>query len=150
MIVFVSFCAYGKTVYVDGTNGNDSNDGLSWKTAKATIQACIDAASDGDTVLVADGIYTGDGNRDIDFRGKVITVKSENDAENCIIDCEGTKEEPHRGFYFHSGESDKSIVDGFTIKNGYGPRNQYRDVSESVGGAVYCYNSSPKISNQWC
>jgi hypothetical protein len=53
-----------------------------------TIQAGIDAAVNGDTVLVADGTYTGVGNRDIDFKGKAITVKSENGPENCIIDCE--------------------------------------------------------------
>ena len=55
---------------------------------RPTIQGGIGAASDGDTVLVADGIYTGWGNRDIDLMGKAITVRSENGPENCIIDCE--------------------------------------------------------------
>ena len=32
-----------------------------------TIQAGIDAAEDGDIVLVADDTYTGDGNKNLDF-----------------------------------------------------------------------------------
>ena len=46
----------------------------------------------------------GEGNRGIDFSGKAITVRSENGPENCIIDCNGTEEELHRGFFFQSGE----------------------------------------------
>ena len=34
----------------------------------ATIQDAVDTAVVGDIVIVADGIYTGDGNRDIDFK----------------------------------------------------------------------------------
>ncbi len=103
-----------------------------------TIQAAIDDANDGDTIIVADGIYTGDGNRDIDFLGKAITLQSENGPENCIIDCNGTWTEYHRGFYFHSGEDANSIVDGFTITNGY---------TYDGGGIKCCYSSNPIISN---
>ena len=66
----------------------------------STIQAGIDAAFYGDTVLVSDGIYTGTDNKNLDFNGKAIAVRSVNGAENTIIDCEGDG----RGFNFHSGE----------------------------------------------
>ncbi|MHC4264988.1 MAG: hypothetical protein ACYSUK_03545 [Planctomycetota bacterium] len=93
-----------------------------------TIQAAINDANNGDIIEVADGIYTGLGNRDIDFKGLSITVKSKNGPDNCIIDCQGTESEPHRGFYFHSSEDPNSVLDGFTIKNGW----------EDIGGAIKC------------
>lgn len=101
-----------------------------------TIQDAIDAALDGDTVLVLDGVYTGEGNRDINFKGKAITVKSKNGPENCIIDCQGTEQEPHRGFKFISGENADTILSGMTIVNGCADK----------GGGIYCgENSSPTI-----
>ena len=101
-----------------------------------TIQAGIDAAVDWDTVLVADGTYTGDGNRDIDFLGKAIVVMSENGSDYCIIDCESAEEDWHGGFYFHNGETSSSVVQGFTIRNGY----------SAYGGAILCEWSHPTIS----
>ncbi|MHC4587616.1 MAG: choice-of-anchor Q domain-containing protein, partial [Planctomycetota bacterium] len=98
-----------------------------------TIQAAIDAANDGDTVVVSDGIYTGPGNRDIDFKGKVIIVRSENGPQNCIIDCQKSG----RGFHFHSDEHYNSILDGFTITDGYA----------GYGGGIYCESSHPTITN---
>ncbi len=103
-----------------------------------TIQDGIDAAVAGDTVLVADGTYSGDGNRDITFRGKAITVMSANGPDTCIIECEGTAEENHRGFYFHQYENANAILEGFTIQGGF--------VSENYGGgAVMCEYSDPTI-----
>jgi len=97
-----------------------------------TIQAGIDAANNSDTVVIADGTYTGTGNRDLDFNGKAITVISENGPYNCIIDCEGEG----RGFYFHNSETQSSILSGITITNGYA----------DSGGGIRC-TSSPTITN---
>lgn len=79
-----------------------------------TIQQAIDAAQTGDIVVVSDGIYTGEGNKNLDFKGKKITVTSLNGPASTIIDCEGSG----RAFYFHSGETPDSVLSGFTIRNG--------------------------------
>ncbi|MEN6335336.1 MAG: hypothetical protein ABFE01_13890 [Phycisphaerales bacterium] len=106
--------------------------------AHSTIQAAIDASADGDVVLVAPGVYTGDGNRDIDFRGKAITVKSDGGPADCIVDCGIPASEFHRGFHFHREETTRSVLQGFTIQNGWA-------VGHNRGGAVLCENSGPMI-----
>lgn len=106
-----------------------------------TIQAAIDDVFEGGTVVVADGVYMGEGNQAIDFLGKAITVRSANGPENCIID---VKWGGNRGFYFHSGEDANSVLSGFTVTNGCG----YADCwGGSGGGAIMCLASSPTISN---
>ena len=106
-----------------------------------TIQAGIDAAVNGDIVVVSDGTYTGVGNVNLDFLGKAITVKSENGAVATIIDCQNTANT--RGFIFQTGETTASILDGFTIQNG-----STQGTSESDGGgAIHCSLSSPTILN---
>jgi hypothetical protein len=84
-----------------------------------TIQAAIDAAENEDVILLGDGIFAGDGNRDIEYKGKAITVCSESgNPEHCIIDCGGTPEDFHRGFYFQGSELPNARLEGVTIRNG--------------------------------
>lgn len=111
------------------------------------IQAAIDAASDNDIIDVNDGIYTGPGNYNIDTKGKEITVKSLNGPGNCIIDCQSNG----RAFIFQSGEDANTVLQGFTIKNGFAfdpsPPYDPNDDPDGFGGAIYCIGSSPMIKN---
>jgi len=126
-----------------------------------TIQAGINAAANGDTVIVADGVYRGVGNRGIDFKSKKIKVTSLNGPEKTTIDCEGLG----RGFYFHSSETTESVLSGFTIKNGLADNGGgiscessssptierniiIGNYAQSQGGGIFCKNySSPLIQN---
>ena len=96
-----------------------------------TIQAAIDAAAPGDTVLAAPGTYTGDGNRELDFGGKDLVLLGEAGAAATILELE-----LHRGFQFQSGETRAAIVRGFTIQHG---RHLW------AGSGVYIEDSSPSL-----
>jgi hypothetical protein len=59
-LLHLSFSLQAQTnYYVSATSGNNTNDGLSTVTAKATIAAAISAAAVGDIIVVAPGTYTG-------------------------------------------------------------------------------------------
>jgi|GEM_PF-577078 len=112
-----------------------------------TIQAAIDASWNGATVWIEDGNYTGTGNRDLDLKGKAITVRSKNGPGNCIINCQADVNNPHRGFYFHTFEDVNSVISGLKIINGYAPRFNFAGYAADAGGAICCSYSSPNIIN---
>lgn len=99
-----------------------------------TIQEGMDGVKTGGTVHVADGSYVGGKNRGLDFKGRALSVKSDNGPYDCIIDCEHS----NCGFRFYDSEGTDSVVDGFTITNGYLPG--------SSGGGIDCSNGSPTIA----
>ncbi|MCD4690280.1 right-handed parallel beta-helix repeat-containing protein, partial [bacterium] len=106
-IAMVALPAGAQLVTVDAAGGGDC----------LTIQEGLDASSDGGTVLVVAGTYTGDGNRDLDFGTKNLTLESQSGAAATIIDNEG--EGGHRLFSFYNSDQDTTcVIDGFTIQGG--------------------------------
>ena len=99
-----------------------------------TIQAGIDAAVRGDTVLVAPGTYMGEGNKNLlcNF-AKAIVLISEGGPEVTVIDCENDG----NGIVFENGERDDTIFRGFTIQHGF----------DEYGGGIFCFDTSPSIEN---
>jgi parallel beta-helix repeat protein len=93
-----------------------------------TIQAGINAANNGDVVLVAPGTYF----ENINFYGKAITVKSSGGAKVTIIDGGNVTSV----VTFDSGEGLNSILGGFTIQHGS---------ALNEGGGIYIYSSSPTV-----
>ncbi len=101
----------------------------------ATIQAAIDAVAANSVIELADGTYTGPGNRDLDFHGKALTIRSASGRPDaCVIDCQGAG----RGFYFHTAETSASVVKGLTVRNGS---------TATYGGGIHCSGASPAILN---
>jgi len=98
-----------------------------------SIQEAINAVADGNNVVVLEGTYTGTGNHDLDLLGKAVGLYGLSGPQGCIIDCQ----QQGRGFHFHSGETEDTLVDGFTIRNGLADK----------GGGIYFDNSSPTIRN---
>ncbi len=100
-----------------------------------TIQAAVDGAAPGDTIALADGVFTGEGNRDIDPAGKPLTIQSlSNDPQVCVLACDGSA----RGVCFITAEGPDTSIRGLTIREGFAPDG---------GGAVLCRGSSPTIEN---
>ncbi len=112
-----------------------------------TIQAGIDAADDGDTVLVAPGVYF----QTIDFRRKNITVTSTDPDDPRIVSYTVLKGDGDGSVVtFAGGQTSQAVLAGFTITGGAGtlhPEIGGSDVEKLyLGAGIYCNRSSPTIT----
>ena len=98
------------------------------------IQAAINAASDGDEIIVYPGTYTSAAGEVVDMLGKEIWLHSSEGAGVTIIDGEDAR----RGVLCNSGETSNTIIEGFTITNGHNSDN---------GGGMFNYDSSPILTD---
>jgi parallel beta-helix repeat protein len=130
---------HAATIHVSPA-GNDANDGLTWPTSKASVQAGLNASAAGDEVWVAAGtyvgcitlkaevaLYGGFGGTETDLfqRDWVanVTVLDGNQAGSVVT--------------APTGATPATRVDGFTITNG----------KATYGTGINCVSSSPTITN---
>jgi hypothetical protein len=131
LTLYLSLVTQARTIYVDANAPADFS----------TIQAAVDDANTGDTIIIRPGLYVGDGNRDVGFKGKAMTVRGTdpndpNIVMRTLIDCGGDPNHPHRGFQFVAGEDPNTRIEGLTIQNGW----------SHGGGGILCLGGSPVIS----
>ncbi len=127
----------------------------------STIQAAVDLAENGDTVLVAAGVYSGDGNRDINLGEKRLTLRSESGPLATTILCGGSGQDGHVAF---TGFGDLPIeIDGFSVRGAYSSQGSVMNLTSTsptvrncifdgnIGtvsaGAIRCKNASPIFIN---
>jgi len=100
------------------------------------LQAAIEAAVDGDEIVLTDGVFTGPGNRDVAFLGKAVTIRSASGSPALAIVDAG---ELGRAFLFVDGEGPGSVLEDVGIRNGL------HRAAEARGGGILCDGSSPTI-----
>lgn len=125
-----------------------------------TIQKAIEAASHGDSVVVAPGTYA----ENIDFLGKriILTSRDPNDPDivNTTIVKPGLKtiQKPGRRgrvisvaapsgpvVQFINGETSDAMLTGFTITEGVGKMHLTPDYELLYGAGIYCNGADPRI-----
>lgn len=105
------------------------------------IQDAIDAASDGDRVLVEPGTYPGG----INLRGKDIVLISTSGPMVTVIDSMDTPDEST--ILAISGEPSSATVSGFTLTGGHGTPNQWLIGNAWSGAGVYIRESALTIDD---
>lgn len=126
----------GATYYVDPAGPNDPGTGTvadPYRRINDAVQASVDT----DTIILAEGVYAGSGNVNLELGGRAITIQSvdpENPAcvQATVLDAMGSD----RVFNVHQDEGPTTIIRGLTIKNG---------MHNTKGAGILCDQTSPTI-----
>jgi parallel beta-helix repeat protein len=108
-----------------------------------SIQDGIDAAAEGDTVLVMPGTYF----ENINYKGKnICLIGNPDDPKSTIIDgSQPVDPDTASVVTFESQEDSGAVLKGFTITGGTGTAFVYSQGNVYLGGGIRCYDSSPTI-----
>lgn len=138
-VLLISAAGFGGIIHVPGDY--------------AAIQAALDTATDGDTIIVGQGTYY----ENINFLGKAVTLRSMDPNDPAVVAgtvIDGSRPaDPNIGSVvtFNYGEGNDSIIEGFTLNGGTGQTDPTIDWriwtgDNGEGGGIICVNSSPTIS----
>ncbi len=114
-----------------------------------SIHEAIASTSNGDIVVLAEGIYPI--REPLRFGGKRLTLKSEGTAAKTIIRMEDPLDAGQASVVvFQGGESQETVIQGLTLSEGRGTLVEGEAPGETwrVGGGIYCSGSaSPLIKD---
>ncbi|MCD5401321.1 right-handed parallel beta-helix repeat-containing protein [candidate division NPL-UPA2 bacterium] len=109
-----------------------------------TIQAAIDAAEDGDVIVVEPGTYR----ENIDFMGKAITLRSTAPDDPEVVAATIINGGNNGSVVtFRTGETAESVLSGFTITGGSGTLVMRKGIGGYLGGGILVMMASPTIKN---
>jgi hypothetical protein len=106
IFAFLAVSASAATIYVDANGTGDY----------PTIQAAVDAAFDGDEIIVLPGTYTG-----LTTVSKSLVIRSTDPNDPAIVDSTIVDGQLATGCFDFSGSNKHSELSGFTIQNGLRP-----------------------------
>lgn len=116
----------------------------------STIQAAIDASSNGDEIAVAPGVYGSNTANVVDMKGRAVRLYATGGPDVTIIDGnDGTIR--RRGILCQSGETNATVIEGFTIRNCFPTwydwnENELIEIWEFFGGGMWNRGgSSPRV-----
>ena len=142
-ILAAALCAFfacesgARTLYVDARRPNNNGNGRSLRNAKCTIQAAINIAKKGDTILVYPGSYTA-----VATNNRKIRIKARYGASKTVMG--GEERQSVNLGKFSSGKGTKTSLLGFHI----GFVSSYGGADNLMGGTVKsCSLTSITISH---
>ncbi len=103
-----------------------------------SLREAFSIALAGDEVLLADGLYVGPENRDLDFDGRGFAVRSQGGASACLLDLQ----QAGRGFYFLGLPAGQvARIEGLAIRGGVAPLSP----GQRQGGAIFARSGGLEV-----